>query len=56
MKTPSQDLQINPFGHPNPATLTRLAAHNVKVYRTDKNGAITFVSDGRTVTAKPYLP
>jgi competence protein ComEC len=46
----------NPFGHPNPATLTRLSAHNIKVFRTDKNGAITFVSDGQTVTAKPFLP
>ncbi len=45
----------NPFGHPNPATLARLEAHHIQVFRTDKNGAITFVSDGRTVTAHPFL-
>lgn len=45
----------NPFGHPNPATLARLSAHGVQTFRTDKNGAITFVSDGKTVIAKPFL-
>lgn len=45
----------NRFGHPAPSTLQRLGAHGIDVYRTDKQGAITFVSDGRTVTAKPYL-
>ena len=46
----------NPFGHPSPATVARLAAHHVLTYCTAKNGAITFVSDGRTVTARPFLP
>lgn len=46
----------NHFGHPHPATLARLAAHHVQVFRTDHNGAITFVSDGRTVTARPFIP
>ena len=41
----------NPFGHPSPATLARLAAHHVTTFCTAKNGAITFVSDGGTVTA-----
>lgn len=45
----------NTFGHPSPRTLARLAAHGVQIFRTDKNGAVTFVSDGRTVTARPYL-
>jgi len=45
----------NRFGHPAPSTLTRLGAHGIDVYRTDKQGAITFVSDGKTVIAKPYL-
>ena len=46
----------NPFGHPHPATLARLAAHHVTTYCTAWNGAIVFVSDGRTVTARPFLP
>ncbi len=45
----------NRFGHPAPSTLERLEAHGVQVYRTDRQGAITFVSDGRTVTARPFL-
>lgn len=45
----------NTFGHPSPRTLARLAAHGVQIFRTDKNGAVTFVSDGRTVTAHPFL-
>ena len=45
----------NRFGHPAPATLARLAAHGVQTFRTDHQGAITFVSDGKTVTARPFL-
>ncbi|MGO8669781.1 MAG: ComEC/Rec2 family competence protein [Capsulimonadaceae bacterium] len=41
----------NVFGHPSPATLSRLAAHGVKTYVTAKDGAIVFVSDGSRVTA-----
>lgn len=46
----------NHFNHPNPATLARLSAHGVHTFRTDQNGAIVFVSDGHTVTARPFLP
>lgn len=45
----------NRFGHPAPATLARLASHNVQVYRTDHHGAVSFVSDGTTVVARPFL-
>ena len=45
----------NRFGHPAPSTLARLAAYGVQTYRTDKQGAITFVSDGKVVTARPFL-
>jgi len=47
--------QHNTFGHPNPATLARLDAHGVQTFRTDKNGAILFLSDGQVVTARPFL-
>lgn len=45
----------NRFGHPAPSTLARLDAHGVGIYRTDRQGAITFVSDGKTVIARPFL-
>jgi competence protein ComEC len=36
----------NPFNHPSPAVVERLRAKGVIVYRTDREGAITFLSDG----------
>jgi competence protein ComEC len=44
----------NSFGHPAPATIARLAAHRVTTYCTAWNGAITFTSNGRVVTAHPF--
>ena len=46
----------NHFGHPSPAALARLTAHGVTVFRTDHNGAVTFLSDGQTVKAVPFVP
>jgi len=46
----------NHFGHPAPATLARLAAHAIRTFRTDQNGAVTFVSDGKTIKAEPFVP
>jgi competence protein ComEC len=45
----------NTFGHPSPETMARLAAHGVTTFVTAKNGAISFESDGQTVTAHPFL-
>jgi beta-lactamase superfamily II metal-dependent hydrolase len=36
----------NDYGHPAPATLARLAAHEVQVRRTDQAGTITVSTDG----------
>jgi competence protein ComEC len=35
----------NPYGHPTPEALSRLAAEGVKVYRTDQRGEITVTTD-----------
>lgn len=43
----------NSYGHPTDAVLSRLKDADVKVYRTDLNGDITAVSDGKT---SPLLP
>ena len=42
----------NDYGHPAPATLERLAAHRVAVHRTDREGTITVVTDGRQMTVR----
>jgi competence protein ComEC len=42
----------NDYGHPAPATLGRLAAHGVAVHRTDREGTITVVTDGRQMTVR----
>ena len=39
----------NVYGHPRQQVLDRLAAANVKTYRTDLNGAVTFYLNGKTV-------
>jgi competence protein ComEC len=42
----------NDYGHPAPATLARLAAHGVAVHRTDREGTITVLTDGRRMTVQ----
>lgn len=46
----------NLFGHPAPSTVARLEAFGARVYRTDENGAVTLVTDGRTYSATVNLP
>ena len=40
----------NAYGHPDPGVLARLAAEGVEVYRTDRDGAVIFETDGGTLT------
>ncbi len=40
----------NVYGFPRPEVLARLEKSQVKTYRTDLNGAVTFYLDGKTVT------
>jgi competence protein ComEC len=42
----------NDYGHPAPETLARLAAHGVAVHRTDREGTITVLTDGRRMTVR----
>jgi competence protein ComEC len=37
----------NSYGHPHPLTLQALEEHRIVTYRTDEQGLITVVSDGR---------
>ena len=43
----------NSFRHPRPDVMQRYAAANIRTYRTDLAGAVTFLLDGKTVTAAP---
>src|SRR5262249_59400816 len=40
----------NAYGHPDPAVLGRLAAGGAQIYRTDRDGAIIFETDGGALT------
>jgi competence protein ComEC len=42
----------NRYGHPHPETVARLARHGVAVWRTDEQGTITVVTDGRTMRVR----
>lgn len=43
----------NVYGHPSPLVMERLLRAGVRCYRTDKQGAITFFSNGRTLSVEP---
>lgn len=45
----------NRFGHPHPETLQRLTAINAVIYRTDKQGAIVFHSDGKNMAVDTFV-
>jgi competence protein ComEC len=45
----------NPFNHPSVAVVERLRAAGVTVYRTDRDGAITFTSDGNSAHVKTFV-
>ena len=38
-----------PYGHPDPGVLARLAEAGAQIYRTDRDGAVIFETDGRTL-------
>ncbi|MFQ5802878.1 MAG: DNA internalization-related competence protein ComEC/Rec2 [Candidatus Methylomirabilales bacterium] len=44
----------NPFGHPHPETLKRYAVQGVQVFRTDRDGAITFAFRNGAVAIRSY--
>ncbi len=45
----------NIFGHPSPEVTERLEAAGVRVYRTDRDGAITASTDGSTLKVSAFL-
>jgi beta-lactamase superfamily II metal-dependent hydrolase len=45
----------NVFNHPHGETLARLAARNVRVFRTDRDGAVTVETDGANIRVTPTI-
>ena len=48
------DGEANPFGHPAPGTVERYAQAGVRLLRTDRDGAVTALTDGGTLTVTTY--
>jgi competence protein ComEC len=48
--------EANPFGHPNQDVIDRICAEGAQVYRTDRNGAVTAMTDGRSIAISTFLP
>jgi competence protein ComEC len=40
---------------PHPEVLKRYAGFNIQVFRTDRDGAITVITDGEKIEIKPFL-
>lgn len=45
----------NSYGMPDQTVIERLQKKGVQVFRTDTQGAVTFVTDGREITAKTFV-
>ena len=46
--------ESNPFGHPAESVVERFEAHGVKLLRTDRDGAITMITDGNSLSVHTY--
>jgi competence protein ComEC len=46
----------NVYHHPHPEVLQRLSSFGAQIYRTDKNGAVIVVTDGRNLTVRSFQP
>jgi competence protein ComEC len=46
----------NPYGHPNAELLERLANANIRVLRTDRDGAVHILMDGKGLDVQCFLP
>ena len=42
----------NPYGHPSPATLSRIEARGARVFRTDRDGSVSVVFETTAITVR----
>jgi hypothetical protein len=45
----------NPYGHPSPALLERLEESGIRVLRTDRDGAVRVLTDGKEIRVSCYV-
>ena len=45
----------NRYGHPSKEVVSRLVKDHITLFRTDKQGAVFFETDGKTVLSKTFL-
>lgn len=46
--------EANPFGHPAPGTVERYAQAGVHLLRTDRDGAVTALTDGQALMVTTF--
>jgi competence protein ComEC len=44
----------NPYRFPHPDVIHRYEKNNIRIFRTDKHGAVTITSRGRDYAVIPY--
>ena len=44
----------NRFGHPHPAVVERLTTAGIALYRTDRDGAVTIATDGKSIWLRTF--
>ncbi len=47
--------ESNPFGHPSESVVERFEQHGVRLLRTDRDGAITALTDGTNLSVRTYV-
>lgn len=47
--------EANPFGHPSPDTIERIRANGIRLFRTDRDGAISATTDGQFIKVRSFL-
>src|SRR5579864_1714543 len=47
--------EANPYGHPSPELLERLEAAGVRILRTDREGAVHVLTDGRKIEIRCFV-
>jgi competence protein ComEC len=46
----------NPYGHPSPELLSRLQESGVRILRTDRDGALQVLTDGKQIAVSCFIP